>query len=94
VKLQKSGSSNCWVANGALRYHVGAKKPNASPASAPWPPKESALAGSRPAMSTTTIAKRLRRLRIGSDAMLVPVERLDEWHAQAIMTAGLTDIDR
>jgi hypothetical protein len=26
--------------------------------------------------------------------MLVPVERLDEWHAQAIMTAGLTELDR
>jgi hypothetical protein len=44
-------------------------------------------------MSTTT-AKPPPRMRINSNAVLFPQARFQAWHDQAILTAGLTELDR
>jgi hypothetical protein len=45
-------------------------------------------------MSTTTIAKRPRWMRLSQDAKLIPVERVQEWHDRAVMTPGLRELER
>jgi hypothetical protein len=43
---------------------------------------------------STTAAKPPKPVRRGHGAVLIPVERLEEWYALAIATPGLNDVER